>query len=64
MAIKIHAEKDGFLGGVPEGADLKSLRERETVQKQLRNLVVIDQYCEYIVNKDKEGFKVQLMVDE
>ena len=52
------------MGELPEGADEKSLRERESVHKQLRNLVVIDQYCEYIVNKDKEGFKVQLMVDE
>ena len=58
MAIKIHAQKDGILGEAPEKSDEKRIRDRENVQKKLRNLAVIDQYCEYIVNKDKDGFKV------
>lgn len=39
-------------------------KQKQDVQKHMRNLEVIDQYCDYILNKDKEGYKVDLMVDE
>ena len=64
-AIMIAAQKDGLLSeNVALEADEKIKKAKEKVQKQLRNLTVIDQYCEYIKNKDKEGFRVELMVDE
>ena len=57
----VNCEIQAALSITDEGAKEKKLK---TYDKQLKSLVVIEQYCEYILNKDREGFKVELMVDE
>ena len=64
-AIMIAAEKEGLISsnGSLLDVDESKSEAKERVTKQLRNLAVIDQYCEYIKNKDREGYRVELMVD-
>ncbi len=51
-----------------EGVKLVNGEEREkakkVIEKKLWNLEVINQYCDYIINKDQEGFTVKLKIDE
>ena len=52
-AIMINAQKEGLLSMKDEEGstqDEKKVKAKEFVEKQLRSLTVIDQYCDYIKN--------------
>ncbi len=36
---------------------------KKKLERQMQSFAVVDQYCDYIINREQEGYKVELMVD-